>query len=178
MLSARSNYDVPEEGQANDLDQYQGEKHISQHNPLEQGPKHPIVEALAKCGQLKKAEDLPKVDLSQEFLSQKCFRDHLTPFEKGIKIYIKWDAICEIDQMKQLFEKQIQEMGSESNIEEVKELQRKLWAIEGVLKHHFNVDLLKPIYENYRRIDCVPTNFNFFELMEIEPLELKRPKFL
>ena len=135
------------------------------------------MEALIKYGQLKNGADIAKVDLDEEFFRLSCFRDHLTPFEKGIKIYIKWNSIHAIDQMKQSFEKRIKEMIEESDLENIKELQRKLWVIEGVLKHHFNIDLLKPIYENYRRIDCVPTNFNFFELMEIEPLTLKRPNF-
>ena len=62
-------------------------------------------------------------------------------------------------------------------MKEIKDLKRKLWAIEAVLIHHLNVDLVKPIYERYCRIDCVPTNFNFIEFMEFKTPVLKRPYF-
>ena len=80
------------------LDEYAGDnKHISQYNPLKECTKHPIIEALIRQGMIKEGKDLPRIDKEQAFLSQSCFRDHLTPFEKGVKIFIKWVAIQEID---------------------------------------------------------------------------------
>ena len=105
LLSSRSDKAIPDEGEAMPLDKYSEQnKHISLYNPLRQCSKHPIIASLLKQGMIKEGKDMPQIDKSQEFLTQGCFRDHLTPFEKGIKIFIKWTAILEIDQMKQSFD--------------------------------------------------------------------------
>ena len=51
-----------------------------------------------------------KYIFESEFLSEPCFRDHLSPFEKGIKIYLKSTALLEIDAMRQDLERLLQQL--------------------------------------------------------------------
>ena len=46
----------------------------------------------------------------------------------------------------------------------LKDAQRKLWALNGILEHQYNAKLLEKIFLTYERIDMVPTGYNHPEL--------------
>ena len=47
---------------------------------------------------------------------------------------------------------------------EIRQCQRDLWILEGILSHKLDQDLLRKVSDNFEKIDCVPSGYFYPEL--------------
>ena len=58
----------------------------------------------------------------------------------------------------------IKQAKSEGNIEDYKEMKRRLWIIKAVNREYCDLMLVLPVYENLRRLNIVSDHFDYPEL--------------
>ena len=52
-------------------------------------------------------------------------------------------------------------------MEEFREADRILWAVEGILERKLLVNVIRALLVKFRRLDIVPLHFNYPELYQI-----------
>ena len=57
---------------------------------------------------------------------------------------------------------------------EQRELLRKLWAIDGVIKHQYDVRILETILIDFQRIDQVPNGYKYPKLFKVKEVKFDK----
>ena len=56
---------------------------------------------------------------------------------------------------------------SKEAIQKVREADRILWAVKGIIEHKLIVSVITGLLVKFRRLDIVPTHFNYPELYHL-----------
>lgn len=59
--------------------------------------------------------------------------------------------------------------GANRDLKSIREAQRRLWVLDGVLDHGLTPALLEKIVRKYRKIDAVPSHYYQPELFQAKP---------
>ena len=66
--------------------------------------------------------------------------------------------------------KALQLMEKEQSTAQIRELEREIWVLEGILTYSLDRELLVKISKNFAKIDCVPSGYYYPELYA-EPID-------
>ena len=107
--------------------------------------------------------EAPKTSGTSSYSTQNYIANKINSDDIGLMNYLRETFEVERRQYVEQLDK-LNDFESKKDDKTIKKLQRKIWVIDGFLKHNLNHKILTEIAANFKKIDSVPNGYYYPEL--------------